>query len=74
MKKGGRGMKSLFIVDDAENCKQEASPMVDLLRITMSESAIRQSMEHFRIGLLSVEGKENGYVNFGFHGKLTPSL
>ena len=63
-------MKSLFVVDDAENCKQEASLGIDVLRITMSELAIQKQIEDFRVGLHSIKGVKNGCVNFGFHGKI----
>ena len=63
-----------FIVDDVENCKQEASPEFDTLKIAISGSEIRKQMEYFRIALLSVEGVEDGYVTFGFHGKFSPPL
>lgn len=67
-------MKLLFTVDDVENCKQEPSPEIDVLRIIMSEKTIRKTMEDFRIGLLSIKDKKDGWVDFGFHGKLTPPM
>ncbi len=68
-----------FIVNDAENCKQEASPGFDTLKIAMSGPTIRKQIENFRIALLAVEnGEKKGvndvHVTFGFHGKFSPPV